>query len=305
MSVVPMAGAGPTFGERVFSCGTIARLSAPSIARRNAASRMRKRAGVLPARAVLTAGLVPLAAALVISSARAGTPIPPPADGVAGTVTVLAASSLTPAFQALSAEFEKAHARVEVVASFAGSPALVQQIEQGVPADVVALADEATMERLAKRGDLKGHARIFAQNSLAIAVQAGNPKGITGLADLGRPDLVVALCDPAVPAGHYATEAFAKADVSPPSASQELNVKAVLAKVVLGEADAGVVYTTDLRDAGSKIASVAIPTAHNVSARYPIAILLEAPNPTAAAAFVDYVVSQGQEILARFGFQGP
>jgi molybdate transport system substrate-binding protein len=147
---------------------------------------------------------------------------------------------------------------------------------------------------------------VFASNRLAILVAHGNPKKITGIADLAKPGLVVSLCGPAVPAGKYAREIFAKAGVAVPESSQELDVKAVVTRVSLGEADAGIVYTTDVLAAGDKVAAVEIPDALNVVARYPVAVLQRAQHPELARAFVGFLTgSEGQAILKRFGFLPP
>ena len=221
-------------------------------------------------------------------------------------VDVFAAASLTEAFKAIGAEFTRAHPGVDVEFNFAGSPTLVQQIQQGAPADVFASADEVNMGKLEGTGEVTVPSRIFAGNRLAIIVAPGNPRRITGLADLANPGLVVVLCGPTVPAGRYARQAFEKAGVKPPEGSQELDVKAVVTKVTLGEADAGVVYTTDVRAAGEKAAGVAIPPELNVEARYPIAVVKEADAPTEARQFVDFVLSPaGRQVLERFGFTGP
>ncbi len=219
---------------------------------------------------------------------------------------VLAAASLTESFGEIERAFESRHAGVDVVASFAGSAALVAQVRQGAPADVVATADEATLRGLADAGDLAGPAATFARNRLAIAVEAGNPKGVRGLADLARADLIVLLAAEQVPVGRYAREALAKAGVVVAPRSLEQSVKAIVAKIDLGEADAGIVYETDVRAAGAKLASVAIPEAQNASASYPIAALAAARRPDEARAFVAFVLSsEGQEILRRYGFAAP
>jgi molybdate transport system substrate-binding protein len=231
------------------------------------------------------------------------------ADGAptgSGTVTAFAAASLTSAFQAVAAAFEKTHPDAKVQLNLAGSSTLAQQIEQGAPADVFASADETNMQQLVKTGAIAGTTQIFARNRLQIVVAPGNPKGITGLADLTKPGLTIALCGPTVPCGRYAAEAFHKAGVTAPASSQELDVKAVLNKVAMGEADAGIVYVTDVRAAGSKVAGVDIPESSNVVARYPIAVVKDAPNLAAAITFMDYVLSpDGQQVLARFGFLPP
>ncbi len=222
------------------------------------------------------------------------------------TVTVFAAASLTAAFQTMATAFEQAHPAVKVELNFAGSPTLVQQIQQGAPADVFASADEVNMQKLVVSGEVAGVPELFAHNTLQIVVAAGNPKRITGLADLARPGLIIALCGPTVPCGRYASEAFGKAGLAVPAASQELDVKGVVTKVALGEADAGIVYVTDVRAAAGKVEGVDISEAFRVVARYPIAVLKNAPNRPAAEAFAAFVVSpEGQRVLATFGFLPP
>jgi len=221
----------------------------------------------------------------------------------AKTVSVFAAASLTSAFQAIAEAFEHDHGGVTVRLNSAGSPTLVQQIRDGAPADVFASADELTMHKLEEIGELAGTPVIFARNTLQLAVAPGNPKRITGLADLAKTGLVIALCGPTVPCGRYATDAFAKAGMTVPAASQELDVKAVLSKVAMGEADAGIVYATDVRAGGTKVQGIDIPASTNVVARYPIAALKNAADPATAAAFVEFVLSRhGQQVLAGFGF---
>lgn len=203
----------------------------------------------------------------------------------------------------MAGAFEKAHPGAQVELNFAGSPTLVQQIQQGAPADIFASADEANMQKLVESDQVAGAPQLFARNTLQIVVPAGNPKHIATLADLAQPGLVIALCGPTVPCGRYANEAFAKAGVAAPAASQEVDVKAVLSKVSMGEADAGIVYVTDVRAAAGKVESVDIPESFNVLARYPIAVVKNAPNAVAAAAFVEFVLSSdGQRLLASFGF---
>ena len=244
-----------------------------------------------------------LAVLVAAIGARSRAPAQAAAGTGSGTVTVCAATSLTTAFQAVAHAFESNHPNVVVQLNFAGSSTLVQQIQQGAPADVFASADEANMQKLVEAGALAGAAQQFSRNQLQIVVPAGNPKHITGLVDLTKPGLTIALCGPTVPCGQYAAEAFRKAGVSVPPASQELDVKAVLSKVSLGEADAGIVYVTDVRAAGATVEGVEIPASANVIALYPIAVLKGAPHAAVAAAFVDFVLSaDGQRMLASFGF---
>jgi molybdate transport system substrate-binding protein len=224
----------------------------------------------------------------------------------AGTVNVFAASSLTGAFRALAAAFEAEHAATKIAFNFAGSPTLVRQILDGAPVDLFASADEANMQRLSEERAIAGEPVTFARNRLQIVVAKGNPKHVTGLADLGRQELVVVLCGETVPAGRYAQQAFEKAGVPPPTGSRELDVKAVVSKVQLGEADAGIVYVTDVRAAGGSVEGVALPEAHNVAARYPIAIVAAATHPAEAHAFMAFVRSPaGEKILGAYGFLPP
>jgi len=229
------------------------------------------------------------------------------ADGAragANTLTVSAAASLADAFRTLGAAFEKTQGGAIMTFNFAASSALAEQIKQGAPADVFASADEVNMQKVADAGELAAPARIFATNRLTIVVEPGNPQRIASLADLTRSGLTLALAAPAVPAGKYAAEAFAKAKLAVPPASHEADVRAALNRVVLGEADAAIVYVTDARAAGTRVEAVAIPDAHNVAAKYPIAVLKDAADPKRAAAFVDFVLSSaGQAMLSELGFQ--
>jgi molybdate transport system substrate-binding protein len=245
----------------------------------------------------LIAGVVLLAVFNEVSRSTAGD------TAQTQTVTVFAAASLTTAFQALANAFEKQHSDLHMQLNFAGSSMLVQQIQQGAPADVFASADEANIQKLVESGDVVGTPRLFARNRLQVIVGAGNPKRIAMLADLAKSGLTIALCGPTVPCGRYAAEAFDKAGVAVPAASQELDVKAVVSKVAMGEADAGIVYVTDLRAAGGAVEGVDIPESANVVARYPMAVLKHAPNQPAAETFVAYVLSaEGQQVLTSFGF---
>lgn len=229
-----------------------------------------------------------LAATLATAcSAGASTPSGP-------RITVLAAASLTEAFEDLGRG-------AAVTFSFAGSQQLVAQVEAGAPVDVVATADPDAMDRLAQAG-LVNTPRTFAANRLTIAVRSGNPERIQGLADLARDGLKVVLADPAVPAGRYARQVLERAGVRVRPVSLELDVKAVARKVAAGEADAGIVYTTDVA-AGS---AVAIPDASNVVATYPVAVVRASTDRAAAEAFVDRLLGQpGRAALSARGFLLP
>jgi molybdate transport system substrate-binding protein len=220
-------------------------------------------------------------------------------------VAVFAAASLTEAFRAIGAALHADNPDLTAEFNFAASSMLATQIEQGAPAAVFASADEPSMERVAKANLLDGQASVFARNRLTIVVPRGNPGHVAGLGDLARAGLVVSLCAPAVPCGKYAEEAFGKAGVKMPEAIREADVKAVLTRVRLGEADAGIVYVTDARAAAAQVETIDIPEAHNVLARYPIAVVKSAPDTKRARAFVRFALSdRGQEILARSGFLG-
>lgn len=224
----------------------------------------------------------------------------------AETVTVFAAASLSDAFRTIGQEFAAAHPGTTVDFNFAGSSTLARQIVEGAPADVFAAADDENMRKVVDAGDVAGAPRPFARNRLTIIVPRGNPKQVTGLADLARPGMTISLAAPGVPVGRYAAEAFAKASTPVPDASREADVKAVVTRVAMGEADAGVVYVTDVAAAGEAVAAVPIPQAQNVVASYPIARLAGASNAAAAGGFIAFVLSPaGQRVLARAGFLPP
>ena len=224
---------------------------------------------------------------------------------VAQPVRVFAAASLTDVFESLEPEWTADAKRPPLEFQFAGSSALALQIEEGAPADVLATADEPTMKRVANKG-LVGKPALFARNRLVIAVEKGNPKHVATLADLARPDLVVVLAAPEVPAGRYARQLLDGAHVGVAPRSLEENVRAVLTKVSLGEADAGIVYGTDVRAAAEKVEAVAVPEAASVEVGYWIAPLAKAPRPEQARAFVDLVLgAEGRAALEKAGFAPP
>jgi molybdate transport system substrate-binding protein len=210
---------------------------------------------------------------------------------------------LTASFKALGTSFQAVNPGVTVTFNFAGTPTLVTQIEQGAPADVFASADTTNMTKLTTDGFTTGTSQVFAHNQLEIVVAPGNPKGITGLADLVKPGLIYISAGPTVPAGKYALQALAAAGVKVTPKSLETDVASVVSKIELGEADAAIVYTTDVQAAGSKVTGVPIPAASNVIATYPIIEVKGAKNAAVATAFIAYVVSAtGQSTLATFGF---
>ncbi|MBK8095929.1 MAG: molybdate ABC transporter substrate-binding protein [Planctomycetes bacterium] len=236
---------------------------------------------------------------LVLGTAACGRSAAP-----ADRLLVFAAASLTAPFAEIESAFESRHAGIDVQCNLAGTPQLALQIETGAPADVFAAADPIQMQRVVAAGHAAGAPQVFARNRLAIAVAAGNPRGVSGLADLVRADLAIALCGPDVPAGRYARQVLTAAGLVVHSRSDEPSVNALVAKIRLGELDAGIVYATDVAAAG--LGAVAITEARPVIAEYPIVVCKSAPNAAAAAAFVAFVRSpEGQRILGRFGFAPP
>lgn len=240
-------------------------------------------------------GLLALGTAWLCLGAACSGPVADP------PVLVFAAASLTAPFEALADEFQRRHAGRKVELHFAGTSQLVFQVREGAPADVLAAADRESLEKLVAAGRAESSPRVFAKNRLAIVTGHGNPKGIRGLADLAHQDLRVVLCGPEVPAGRYARQALAKAAVAVQPVSDEPSVKAVASKVALGEADAGIVYVTDV--VGTRLTMVAIPDQHNVVASYPIAVLTTGRNPEVARELVAFALAgEGRRILKAAGF---
>ncbi len=223
-----------------------------------------------------------------------------------GDITVFAAASLSDVFTEVGAAFTKANPQARATLSFDASSALVAQLVQGAPADVFAAADTVTMDKLTATGLQAGTPVVFATNVLSIIVPAGNPSGIASLADLAAPGRKVVLCAEAVPCGRYAKQALDAAKVVVAPVSLEQNVKGVATKVTLGEADAGIVYATDVEAAGDKAAGVAIPPEFNVVARYPAVAIKASKHADTAAEFIRFLGGpEGRAILARHGFGTP
>lgn len=221
-------------------------------------------------------------------------------------ITVFAAASLTAAFTELGDAFAGVEPEVDTTFSFAGSSDLAAQILEDAPSDVFASADPANMAKITDVADGAIDPVVFATNVAEIIVGAGNPNGITGVADLADDDLVVVQCAPQVPCGGYAEQVLSNAAVSVTPKSFESNVSGVVTKVTLGEADAGIVYRTDIVAAGDRAEGVAIPEDVNVVAEYPIAVTANASNPEGAQRFIEFVLSDaGQAILASYGFGAP
>jgi molybdate transport system substrate-binding protein len=267
--------------------------------------RRRAQPGGVPAR-----GAGATLGALVLAACGAGSaPASPPAGAATGaptgTVTVFAAASLTDVFATLGRRFEAAYQDTTVQFNFGSSSALGRSILQGAPADVFASASPSTMDEVTA-GGAAADPTVFARNEMALAVPPENPAGVRALADLARPGVKVALCQPQVPCGEAAGEVLANAGVPVQPVSLEVDVRATLTKVSLGEVDAGIVYVTDVAAADGAVTGIPVPAGDNVSTDYPVAALTDAPNAVAAQAFVDYVLSdEAAGVLAAAGFETP
>jgi molybdate transport system substrate-binding protein len=229
------------------------------------------------------------------------------APRVTGTITVSAAASLTETFTKLGTDFGKANPGATASFNFGSSGTLATQIQQGAPADLFASADPTNMDLLAKAGLVDDRAEVFAKNKLVIVTKPGNPKHVKTLADLATVG-VVSLCGETVPCGKYAAQVLTGAGVTIPTAevTRGQDVKATLAAVTTGDADAAIVYVTDAKAAGSAVTAVTIPDAQNAIAVYPIGVLKRTGNVTAARAFMAYVLStRGQATLKSSGFLPP
>ena len=223
-----------------------------------------------------------------------------------GTIVVSAASSLKDTFTQLAKQFEAAHPGTKVTLNFAGSDALAAQITGGAPVDVFAAASTKTMTTVTAAKDGLAAPVNFVKNELEIAVPPSNPAKITSFADTVKPGVKLVLCAAAVPCGAAATKAYAAAKLTPKPVSLEQDVKSVLTKVELNEADAGIVYQTDVLSAGDKVAGIAFPEAAQAIATYPIVGVTTGKNPTGGAAFIAYVLSSaGAEVLSHAGFLKP
>jgi molybdate transport system substrate-binding protein len=223
----------------------------------------------------------------------------------AQTLTVLAAASLTETFNGLEKQFETDHPGVDVRLSYSGSSDLAQQIVNGAPANVFAAASDATMKTVTDAGLAAGAPKVVATNVLQIATAPGNPKGIAAFADLAKPDLKVVVCAPQVPCGAAEQKIEKVTGVTLKPVSQEADVKSTLGKVTSGDADAGLVYVTDVDAAGSAVEGVNFTEAGQAVTNYPIAVLKNAPQPQLAQQFEDLVTGDvGRRALQDAGF-GP
>lgn len=262
--------------------------------------------------------------ALALSACQAAPTAPPVSPtksaptgaptNVSGPLTVFAAASLTASFTEMGKAFEAANPGSKITFNFAGSQALRTQIEQGAKADVFASADNNNMDPLKKQG-LVNDAPVFARNRLVVIAPKDNAAGVKTLKDLSKPGLKLDIADASVPVGNYTLQvldklaadatygADFKTQVLARVVSKENDVKQVVSKVALGEADAGVVYTTDAQAAMDKLVTLDIPDQFNVIAVYPLGVVKVSANPTLAQKFIDYVLSDaGQAVMKKYGF---
>ena len=255
--------------------------------------------------AVIAAGLATVAVAGCSSSSStspSGTSSSKPATG---TITVLAAASLTGTFTQLGKQFESAHPGDTVKFSFGPSDGLATQITSGAPADVFASASPTTMDTVVKAGDAS-NPQNFAKNTMEVAVPPNNPAKVTSVNDLAKKSVKVALCQPQVPCGVVAAEVFKNVGITVKPVTLQPDVKSVLTQVETGNVDAGMVYVTDVMAAGSKVKGVTIPANDNASTLYPIATITSSKEKSIADAFVAYVLSPaGQSVLTAAGFEKP
>jgi molybdate transport system substrate-binding protein len=267
--------------------------------------------------ALLGACGAPTAQLPTAAPAPSGAPAPGEASAaLAGEIVVFAAASLTDAFNEIGDAFMEANPGTTVSFNYGGSNALAEQIGQGAPADVFASANARQLGVVVDAGGIeRGAEQTFVTNRLVVVYPADNPAGIEGLADLTNAGVKLVFAAPEVPVGGYSLEFLGKASAAPEFGetfsetvsanvvSYEENVRAVLTKVELGEADAGIVYSSDAASSGDAVGILDIPDQLNVIASYPIAPLVDSQNPELAQAFVDYVLApEGQEILAAYGF---
>ncbi|WP_395729250.1 molybdate ABC transporter substrate-binding protein [Nakamurella sp.] len=261
-----------------------------------------------------SSGAVPTTSAATSSGAASAAASPSKASGSAaassaapaatGTLTVFAAASLKATFTEIGQTFQQQHPGTTVTFNFAGSSDLVTQLTGGAPADVFASADQNNMTKAVTGGVIEGTPVNFASNTLTIVTSPGNPKGVTGFADLTNPDLQVVVCAPQVPCGSATQKVEQNTGVTLTPVSEESSVTDVLNKVTSGQADAGLVYVTDATGAGDKITEVPFPQASTVVNVYPIATVTGGPQPELAGKFVELVTGpDGQQILKDAGFQ--
>ncbi|MBW0117993.1 molybdate ABC transporter substrate-binding protein [Pseudonocardia abyssalis] len=248
------------------------------------------------------------AAVLALAGCGGATDSAAPAESAAPearTLTVFAAASLTDVFTELETQFERDNPGVDVVLNYGASSDLAQQLVNGGPADVFASASAATMTTVTDAGLIEGDPEVFAQNKLQIVTAPGNPENITGFADLARPDLQVVVCAPQVPCGAAAEKVEMATGITLTPVSEEPDVRSTLGRVTTGNADAGLVYVTDVASAGDTVEGIAFPEADSAVTDYPIGVLTSAPQPELAQAWTDLVTgADGQAVLTGAGFVG-
>jgi molybdate transport system substrate-binding protein len=248
--------------------------------------------------------LLGLLASALLGPAVSGCSSAHPATARHLTVRVLAASSLTGVFTTLAKRYEALHPGTTVALSFGASSTLAQQVVQGAPADVLATASQSTMDTVTRAGLTAHPPTIFAVNRLEIAVPAGNPGQVRGLADFDNPRLRTVLCAKEVPCGSTALAALAAAGVTPHPVSYAIDVKAALSTVVSREADAALVYRTDVLASGDRVEGIELPKTSNASTNYPITVLKSPVD--GAQGFVDLTLStEGRGLLRHAGFETP
>lgn len=258
-----------------------------------------------PATALVLALSALALAACGSSSGGSGTAAPSGSSSVSGDLTVFAAASLKEAFTTIGQQFEAANPGTKITFSFGASSTLSTQITEKAPADVFASASKKTMEPVVTAG-LATDSTVFAINTMQIATPPTQTVPVRSLADLANPKVKVAVCAADVPCGTAADKLFAQNSLTVTPVTREVDVKAVMSKVQLGEVDAGIVYVTDVKAAGSAVKAVVIPAAQNVTTDYPIAALTGGKNPAAAKAFVAYVLgANAQKVLSDAGFAVP
>ena len=266
-------------------------------------STIRVPVGALLAAGVLAAGLAGCAASnTAAGTTRSGSST---AAGT-GTVTVFAAASLKSTFTKIASGFEAANPGTKVTLNFAGSSDLVTQVTQGAPADVIASADTTNMAKLTDAKLIDGTASNFATNVLEIAVPPGNPASISSFPDLAKPGVKVVVCAPQVPCGSATETVEQAAGTTLKPVSEESSVTDVLGKVTSGEADAGLVYVTDVKTAGDKVKGIPFSESDQAVNTYPIATVGSSKSKELAKAFIAMVTgSEGRKVLSDAGFGTP
>ena len=222
------------------------------------------------------------------------------------TLEVYAASSLATPFAEAGVAFEKDHPGVKVQFNLGASSDLARFVQEGAPADVFASADAANMDKIESQDLLDSPSVVFATNYLEIIVEKGNPLNISSLEDLSNPDLIYITTNPDVPIGKYTAEVLGKAGVVITPDSFESNVKGIMLKVASGEADAGIVYHSEVIASDGQVEGIKIPTEFNIEAKYPVGIIKNSVNKKLAQEFIDFLLSpKGQGLLTQYGFKTP